>query len=90
MNPRLRALQAPAAVVGCWLLLDQLFTVVAGHEGLLAPFGPVHLEAACLGLVVIALRLVVTFGVLPWAAWRFCGAPCRSGWTRSERGGKYD
>ncbi|MDP1825438.1 MAG: hypothetical protein Q8L48_19425 [Archangium sp.] len=52
------------------LVLDQLFTVLAGHEGLLAPFGPVRLAPALLGLVVITLRLAVTFLVLPWAAWR--------------------
>lgn len=65
-----RSLTAPLVVVVSWFVLDQLFTVVAGHEGLLAPFGPVHLSTALLGLVVIGLRLVVTFLVLPWAAWR--------------------
>ena len=63
-------LHAPFAVVACWLVIDPLFTVVAGHEGLLAPFGPVNVAAAALGLVVITLRLVVTFMLLPWAAWR--------------------
>ena len=66
----MRRLRAPVGVVVGCLLLDQLFTVVAGHEGLLAPFGPVHPATAALGLVVIALRVVVTFLVLPWAAWR--------------------
>jgi hypothetical protein len=72
-------MKAPLIVVGAWFVLDQLFTVVAGHEGLLAPFGPVHLSTAVLGLVVIGLRLVVTFLVLPWAAWRV-GRP----WARQD------
>lgn len=63
-------MKAPLGVVLIWFGLDQLFTVMAGHDGLLAPFGPVHLAPAVLGLVVIALRLAVTFLVLPWAAWR--------------------
>ena len=62
--------RAPAVLVVVFLLLDQLFTVLAGHEGLLAPFGPVRLAPALLGLFVITLRLAVTFLVLPWAAWR--------------------
>jgi hypothetical protein len=66
----MRRLRAPALVVVGWLLVDRLFTVVAGHQGLLAPFGPVHLAAASLGLAAISLRLVVTFLLLPWAAWR--------------------
>ena len=65
-----RKLGLPIAVVVCWLMLDQLFTIVAGHQGLLAPFGPVQVGPAVLGLVVIGLRVVVTFLVLPWAAWR--------------------
>jgi hypothetical protein len=65
-----RKLRAPLAVVLCFFVLDQLFTIVAGHQGLLAPFGPVQLAPAILGLVVIGLRVVVTFLVLPWAAWR--------------------
>ena len=65
-----RALRAPIALVVTWLVLDQLFTVVAGHEGLLAPFGPVHIAPVLLGLVVLALRVGVTFLVLPWTAWR--------------------
>lgn len=63
-------MRAPIVVVVSFLLLDRLFTVMAGHDGLLAPFGPVHVAPAVLGLVVIALRLAVTFLVLPWAAWR--------------------
>ena len=63
-------MKAPIAVVVSWLVLDPLFTVVAGHQGLLAPFGPVEVAPALLGLVVLGLRLVVTFLVLPWAAWR--------------------
>ena len=78
-------MKAPIAVVVSWLVLDRLFTVMAGHDGLLAPFGPVQVAPAVLGLVVIGLRLVVTFLVLPWAAWRFSarttpppsGAPSR-------------
>ena len=67
-------LRAPFAVLVCWLVIDPLFTVVAGHQGLLAPFGPVHPATAALGLVVIALRVVVTFLVLPWAVFRATGA----------------
>jgi len=63
-------MRAPIVLVVSWLVLDQLFTVLADHQGLLAPFGPVHVAPAILGLVVIALRLAVTFLVLPWAAWR--------------------
>ena len=78
-------MKAPIALVVSWLVLDQLFTVMAGHDGLLAPFGPVHVAPAILGLVVIGLRLAVTFLVLPWAAWRLSarttprpsGAPSR-------------
>lgn len=68
MNPR--ALWLPVAIGATWLLLDGLFTHVAGHEGLLAPFGPVHLGTAVLGLVVLGLRLLMTFLWLPWVAWR--------------------
>lgn len=63
-------MKAPIALVVSWLVLDQLFTVIADHQGLLAPFGPVHVAPAILGLVVIVLRLAVTFLLLPWAAWR--------------------
>lgn len=66
-----RKLRLPIALVACWFVLDPLFTVVAGHQGLLAPFGPVQVAPAVLGLVVIGLRVVVTFLVLPWAAWRW-------------------
>ena len=65
-----RKLWFPIAVVVGWLVLDQLFTIVAGHQGLLAPFGPVQVGPAVLGLVVLGLRVFVTFFVLPWAAWR--------------------
>ena len=64
-----RPLRAPVALVACFFVLDHLFTIVAGHQGLLAPFGPVHVAPAVLGLVVIGLRVVVTFLVVPWAAW---------------------
>ena len=65
-----RKLRLPMGVVVCWLLLDQAFTIVAGHQGLLAPFGPVQVGPAVLGLVVLGLRVLVTFVVVPWAAWR--------------------
>ncbi len=70
----IRALRAPIVLVLIWLVLDQIFTVVAGHAGLLAPFGPVHVGPAVLGLVVIALRVGVTFLILPWTAWRVASA----------------
>lgn len=72
-------MRAPIVLVVSWLVLDPLFTVLADHQGLLAPFGPVHLAPALLGLVVIALRLVVTFLLMPWAAWRLGARPHRRG-----------
>ena len=65
----IRALRAPIVVGAAFLLLDQLFTLIAGHDGLLAPFGPVRVGPALLGMVVISLRVGVTFLVSPWAAW---------------------
>jgi hypothetical protein len=65
-----RALRLPLVIIASWLALDALYTRVAGHEGLLAPFGPVQVGPAVLGLVVLGLRLVISFLWLPWAAWR--------------------
>jgi hypothetical protein len=67
-----RSLKVPVAIIGCWWLLDELFTVMVGQQGLLTPFGPVQLAPALLGALVIVLRLVVTFVVLPWVClvWR--------------------
>lgn len=73
----MKRLVAPIACVVSWLVLDQLFTLAADHQGLLSPFGPVHLAPALLGLVVIGLRLVVSFLVLPWAAWRLSARTTR-------------
>lgn len=70
----IRALRAPILLVVIWLVLDQLFTVVAGHEGLLAPFGPVRVAPMLLGFLVIVLRVGVTFLVLPWTVWRLTRA----------------
>lgn len=73
----MRALRAPIGVVVSWLLLDQLFTGVVGHQGLLAPFAPVQLAPALLGLVVLALRVGLTFLLLPWAVWRLTSRTSR-------------
>jgi hypothetical protein len=60
-------------VVAATVVVDHLFTVVAGPEGLLAPFGPVHLAALALGFTTLGLRLVVTFVLVPLTVWRLTG-----------------
>jgi hypothetical protein len=57
-------------LVAATCVLDHLFTVVAGPEGLLAPFGPVHFATLALGFAVLALRLLVTFVLVPLTVWR--------------------
>lgn len=60
-------------LIAAAVVVDHLFTVVAGPEGLLAPFGPVHLAALALGFTALSLRLVVTFVLVPLTVWRLTG-----------------
>jgi uncharacterized membrane protein len=69
----LSRVRSPLAVFIAYALSDRLFTVVGGHEGLLVPFGPVHPATTLLGLYVLLLRLVVSFALLPWAAYLLTG-----------------
>jgi uncharacterized BrkB/YihY/UPF0761 family membrane protein len=74
----LRRVQFPLAVAVLYVGVDALFTVVAGHDGLLAPFGAVHLGTLLLGLLTLGLRIIVVFVVLPWAAFRLVPTRQRS------------
>jgi|GEM_PF-6031676 len=66
----LARLRAPLAVLVAYLVASVVFTLVAGHEGLLSPFGAFHPVTLALGLTVLALRLFVFFLGLPWVVWR--------------------
>ncbi|MFZ5445596.1 MAG: hypothetical protein ACOZQL_36730 [Myxococcota bacterium] len=66
----MKRLRGPLVLLGACLIADVAFTFVAGHDGLLAPFGPVQLSALGCGALTLGLRLVVTFVALPWFAWR--------------------
>lgn len=66
----MKALRAPLGFVVAWAVIDVGFTVLAGHEGLLAPFGPVRVETLLGGALALGVRLVGTFVALPWLTWR--------------------
>jgi hypothetical protein len=66
----LARLRAPLAVLVAYVVASGVFTLVAGHEGLLSPFGAFHPLTLALGLVVLALRLFVFFLGVPWVVWR--------------------
>ncbi len=61
---------APLLLVLLAVVADVAFTQLSGHEGLLAPFGPVRLSTLVLGVLALATRLVATTLALPWLAWR--------------------
>ena len=60
--------RGPLLVLALHAVADALFTFVAGHGGLLAPFGAVHPGPLLLGFFVLLLRLTTLFVVLPWTA----------------------
>lgn len=66
----LARLRAPLGVLVAYVVASAVFTVVAGHEGLLSPFGAFHPLTLALGLAVLALRLFVFFLGVPWVVWR--------------------
>lgn len=66
----LARLRAPLGVLVAYVVASAMFTVVAGHEGLLSPFGAFHPLTLALGLTVLALRLFVFFLGVPWVVWR--------------------
>jgi hypothetical protein len=69
----LRLLVKPALVVLAWQLAEWAYVVSSAHEGLLASFGPVRLAPLGLGVLAVGLRVVSTFVVAPWAAYRLTG-----------------
>ncbi len=60
----------PAFIVSAWLCSEWAYVTLSAHEGLLTPFGPVRYGPMLLGVAALGLRLVVTFALAPWAAFR--------------------
>lgn len=68
--PVLHRIRPPLAVLALYTIASPLFTLVAGHDGLLTPFGAFHLGTMLLGVLTLVLRLAVLFLVLPWTVFR--------------------
>jgi len=64
----------PLVVLLLAVVADVAFTQLSGHEGLLAPFGPVRVSTLVLGVLALATRLAATALALPWLAWRLTSA----------------